>query len=95
MNDMRKLMEAVESAQISNELQMDHNFGLDLGEVTITPRGKSADLRETSEDDDMDALIQRVIQQILDDVGNNDFAAITELLEFIPADKLAGFLPDY
>ena len=42
----------------------------------------------------MDALIDEVIQQILQDVGNNDFTAIAELLEFVPADKLAGFLPE-
>lgn len=42
----------------------------------------------------MNQLIEQVIQQILDDVGNNDLSAIEELLSFIPEENLRNFLPD-
>ena len=100
MNEMRKLMEAVERAQsgtpvtesemqtydveytvtvnvpvkaedeeqaeekffdylFSNELQMDHNFGLDLGEVTITPQSGGTPVTES--ETDTNALIDSIV----------------------------------
>ena len=41
-----------------------------------------------------EALIDRVLKQIEQDVGNQDFTAIEELLQFVPEDRLRAFLPE-
>ena len=43
---------------------------------------------------DMMDLIDKVIYQIQRDVENGDFDAVIELLSFLPADKLQGYLPE-
>lgn len=39
-------------------------------------------------------LIDAVLEQIQLDIQNGDLTAIVELLQFIPEDKLQGFLPE-
>jgi hypothetical protein len=39
-------------------------------------------------------LIDRVLKQIEQDVGNKDFTAIEELLQFVPEHILEGFLSE-
>jgi hypothetical protein len=41
-----------------------------------------------------EALIDQVLKQIEQDVANKDFTAIEELLQYVPADILKGFLPE-
>ena len=40
------------------------------------------------------ALIDRVLEQIEQDVGNKDFTAIEELLQMIPEKNLISFLSE-
>lgn len=44
---------------------------------------------------DRQDLIEKVLEQIELDVGNNDFMAIEELLEFLSDEVLKGYLPDH
>jgi hypothetical protein len=39
-------------------------------------------------------LMNKVLLQIEQDVANKDFTAIEELLQYVPADILKGFLPE-
>jgi hypothetical protein len=39
-------------------------------------------------------LIDAVIEQIIEDVKNNDFTAIEELLNYIPDNNLKSFLSE-
>ena len=41
-----------------------------------------------------EALIDRVLNQILKDVKACDLTAIEELLRFVPEDRLRAFLPE-
>jgi hypothetical protein len=41
-----------------------------------------------------EALIDQVLKQIEQDVANKDFTAIEELLQYVPADILKGFLSE-
>lgn len=43
----------------------------------------------------MEDLMTEVLQQIADDVDDNDFTAIEELLQDIPEDKLRSYLTTY
>jgi hypothetical protein len=43
---------------------------------------------------DKDLLIDRVLEQITEDVHMNDFTAIAELLEHMPEEFLKGYLPE-
>ena len=40
------------------------------------------------------SLIDLVIEQIIQDVGNKDFTAIQELLNFVPETNLKSFLSE-
>lgn len=42
----------------------------------------------------MNTLIEKVLDQIQQDILDGDLTAIEELLSFIPNDKLAGYLPE-
>ena len=39
-------------------------------------------------------LMEAVLEQIIDDCRIGDFTAIWELLESVPEDALAGFIPE-
>jgi hypothetical protein len=39
-------------------------------------------------------LIDRVLDQIVQDTTNNDFTAIEELLKFVPRENLIAYLPE-
>jgi hypothetical protein len=41
-----------------------------------------------------DELIELVLDQITQDVGNKDFTAIQELLNFVPENNLKSFLSE-
>ena len=41
-----------------------------------------------------DRLIDLVLEQIIKDLEGSDMTALTELLSFIPEDKLVGDLPE-
>jgi hypothetical protein len=41
-----------------------------------------------------DELIELVLDQIVQDVGNKDFTAIQELLNFVPETNLKSFLSE-
>ena len=41
-----------------------------------------------------DALINKVLEQIVSDVHNADLTAIEELIRFVPVVILEGFLPE-
>ena len=41
-----------------------------------------------------DALIDKVLEQIVKDVHNADLTAIEELIRFVPVDILEGFLSE-
>ena len=40
-------------------------------------------------------LVNQVIDRIESDINDGDYNAIAELVEFLPVDKLSGFLSDY
>ena len=42
----------------------------------------------------MQALIDRVIEEIKNDIVNGDVTALDELLSFIPRENLIGYLPE-
>ena len=39
-------------------------------------------------------LIDKVLEQMRDDLINHDLTAIEELLKFVPTENLVGFLPE-
>ena len=43
---------------------------------------------------DMMELMDRVLYQIRRDVEDGEYAAIMELLSFVPTEKLEGYLPE-
>lgn len=42
----------------------------------------------------MELLMDRVLKQIAEDVGNEDYTAIQELLALVPERNLRAFLPE-
>tara|TARA_X000000368_G_C22823940_1_gene620279 strand:- start:579 stop:725 length:147 start_codon:yes stop_codon:yes gene_type:complete len=45
-------------------------------------------------DEDKQKLVDRVLEQMLNDIEDKDLTAIEELISGLPTDKLEGYLPE-
>lgn len=42
----------------------------------------------------MNTIIEKVLEQIQKDIADDDMTAIAELLSYLPAERLIGYLPE-
>jgi len=60
----------------------------------LIPLNEALDKINEKKEDKLQVLVDKVIERIKQDVNEQDFTAIDELLKFVPEENLRGFLSE-